>query len=73
LPVYEEIWGDSIALRKVKIGDYSSFAKEAVFALENFDKLSEDAKRTSRKLNKNWEEIGRIVYDTIMQNFKKLK
>ncbi|MGC8578339.1 MAG: glycosyltransferase family 4 protein, partial [Thermoproteota archaeon] len=60
LPVYEEIWGDSIALRKVKIGDYSSFAKEAVFALENFDKLSEDAKRTSRKLNKNWEEIGRI-------------
>ncbi|MEM0171615.1 MAG: hypothetical protein QXV57_03540, partial [Thermoproteota archaeon] len=40
-------------------------------ALENFDKLSEDARRTSMKLNKSWEDIGKIVYDTIMQNFKR--
>ena len=70
LPVYEEIWGDSIALRKVKIGNYNDFAKEAVFALENFDKLSEDAKRASRKLDKDWGDISRIVYDTIIKTLK---
>jgi hypothetical protein len=41
--------GDSIALRKVKVGNYNDFAKETIFALENYDKLSEDAKRTSKR------------------------
>ncbi|MEM3809641.1 MAG: glycosyltransferase [Thermoproteota archaeon] len=73
LPVYEEIWNEAESMRKVKKGDYHRFAVEAIFALENFDKLSEDARRTSMKLNKSWEDIGKIVYDTIMQNFKRFK
>jgi glycosyltransferase involved in cell wall biosynthesis len=72
LPVYKEIWGESESIRKVKIGDHYKFATEAIFALENFDRLSESARRTAKRLNKSWKDISRVVYDTIIQNLKKV-
>jgi len=70
LPVYEELWGKNEAVRKVEIGDYKSFAREAVYALENFNRLSKEAKTVSSKLNKSWKDIARIVHNTIVESFK---
>ena len=71
LPVYDEIWGKSIALRKVRFGDYSSFAKEATFTLENFEELAKEARTTSKKLKTSWKDVGRIVHDTLLEQLKK--
>jgi glycosyltransferase involved in cell wall biosynthesis len=70
LPVYEELWGNSEAVRKVEIGDYKSFAREAIYTLEHYDRLSKEAKKISSRLDKSWEDIARIVYSTIIQSFK---
>ncbi|MGC9086600.1 MAG: glycosyltransferase family 4 protein [Thermoproteota archaeon] len=71
LPVYDEIWGKSVALRRVRLGDYNSFAKEAVFTLENFEELAKEAKIASKKLKTSWKDVGRIVHDTLLEQFKK--
>ncbi|RLE53875.1 MAG: hypothetical protein DRJ30_06225 [Candidatus Methanomethylicota archaeon] len=69
LPVYREIWGESEAVIRVKINDTQEFARKAVFALENFNRLSKKAKETSKKLKKSWRDIGKIVHDTIIEAF----
>jgi glycosyltransferase involved in cell wall biosynthesis len=68
LPVYKELWGDSEAVRRVEVGNYKSFAREAIYALEHYDRLSKEAKIVSSTLDKSWRDIARIVHDTIMRN-----
>lgn len=65
LPVYKEVWGSSEAIRTVKIGDYVKFAREAIYALENFEALSDEARKTARRLTKSWNEIAKVVYDVV--------
>jgi glycosyltransferase involved in cell wall biosynthesis len=71
LPVYDEIWGKSVALRKVRLGDCNSFAKEATFTLENFEELAKEARTTSKKLKTSWKDVGKIVHDTLLEQLKK--
>jgi len=70
LPVYEEIWGKSDAFRKVKLGDCASFAKEAVFTLENFEELTKEANLISKRLKTDWKDVGRIIKEVIVRNFQ---
>ena len=70
LPVYEEIWGKSDAFRKVKPGDCASFAKEAVFTLENFEELTKEANLISKRLKTDWKDVGRFIKEVIVRNFQ---
>ncbi len=69
LPVYDELWGDCDCIRKVRRYDYKRFAREAIFALDNYRKLSKEARMLSKKVRTRWEDIGKIVHDTIVKNY----
>ncbi|MEM0050571.1 MAG: glycosyltransferase family 4 protein [Candidatus Bathyarchaeia archaeon] len=47
LLVYREIWCETKAIRRVGFSEYAKFAREAVYALENFEALSAEARNHS--------------------------